>query len=189
MNSENNNIVNIIMSKTIKYNLSYLKGLANNVKNEEDQIKVKQIIGLYAERKIAQKTTAEKIILGYTNADTSRKKKSIEKKYDKVIDKYNDLKPLGERMTDNKVLLEVQQGDKNKAKTEIVFLIREQKNIVEGKKEFLKNFNSIYKRIEKEITPVMDFKKSTKIQMTVNYDIKKTKFALTTYSILRRFTK
>ena len=87
MNSENNNIVNIIMSKTIKYNLSYLKGLANNVKNEEDQIKVKQIIGLYAERKIAQKTTAEKIILGYTNADTARKKKSIEKKYDKIIDK------------------------------------------------------------------------------------------------------
>jgi len=149
MSNQNNNLVSIIMSKNIRLNLSYLTGLANNVRNDEDKIKVKKIVSLYAERKIAQKTTAEKIILAYINADTLRKKKSIDKKYDKIINKYNDLKPLGERMTENKVLLEVQSGDKNRAKTDIVFFIREQRNTPEGKKEFLKIYNTIAKRIEK----------------------------------------
>ena len=87
------------MSKSVKYNLEYLNRLVNNV-NGNNKSKAESLIQLYADRKFSQVTSAEKQIkhfIGYGDAKDRQKNK-----YDKNINKYQDVKPLGERLKDNK---------------------------------------------------------------------------------------
>ena len=128
-NNKNKNIKYNIdysnMSKTVKLNVDFLNTLANKIKNETRKEKAKNIIQLYADRKISQKTTAEKQINNFINYDiyNKRKQTSVDKQYVKLVDKYTDVKPLGERMKDNKFIERIEINDEDRAKTEVIFHI------------------------------------------------------------------
>ena len=87
------------MSKNIKLKLASLEGLAKKVKNENKN-KADKLVQLYKDRKISQSTTAEKLIMNFIEYDNlkDRRKKTIDKNYDKIISKYEEAKPLNERM-------------------------------------------------------------------------------------------
>jgi hypothetical protein len=80
-----------------------LEGLAKKVKNENKN-KADKRIQLYKDRKISQATTAEKQILNFIEYNTAKdsRKKTINEKYDKIITKYQDSKPLNEKISDKK---------------------------------------------------------------------------------------
>jgi hypothetical protein len=112
-NINNNNTIEIsnnfinhnnnTMSKAVKSHLIYLKRLGRNGSNEEDKTKIERLINLYGDRKISQVTTAEKMIIALVKADTPRKQRAVNKKYDKLIDKYNDMAPLSVRVAETKI--------------------------------------------------------------------------------------
>ena len=98
-NANYNNIDYSNMSKNIKLKIASLEGLAKKVKNENKN-KADKLIQLYKDRKISQSTTVEKLIINFIEYDNAkdRRKKTIDKKYDKIISKYEESEPLNERM-------------------------------------------------------------------------------------------
>ena len=113
------------MSKNIKMKIEYLKGLAKKV-NNENKNKADKLVQLYKDRKISQSTTAEKLIINCIEYDNAkdRRKKTIDKTYDRIIGKYEESKPLNERMaTGSKYIRSIEIIGEDKAKTEVIYIV------------------------------------------------------------------
>ncbi len=137
------------MSKNIKLKISYLEGLAKKVKNENKN-KADNLVQLYKDRKISQSTTAEKLIINFIEYDNAkdRRKKTIDKKYDKIISKYEEAKPLNERMrTGSKYIRSIEIIGENTAKTEIIYNIKGVRYDFNGISLFINIHNSIYNKL------------------------------------------
>ena len=102
--NNNNNIDYNNMTKNIKLNVDFLKRMVKKVKNEDLKEKANIVIQLYADRKISQITQPEKQITSFINYEKSNQKQqnNIDKSYDKMISKYQDSKPLSQRMDEKK---------------------------------------------------------------------------------------
>jgi hypothetical protein len=104
---------------------------------------------------------------------TTKKKETINKNYEKLIEKYKDVEPLSNRLrqkteTNRSVIKSVEVGDKTKAKVEVKINIKEH----DMKDDNHKNYNFIYSSIEKrlisEVEAVLNVKKTMKIQLVLN---------------------
>ena len=102
MNIENNYINPIVRSKVIRGNISYLTRLSKNVPEGESIDRVNTLIDLYTTRKLTQLTTVEKIIVAYIKSKSAKQRVAINTKFDKIIDKYQEAKPLAERIAPKK---------------------------------------------------------------------------------------
>ena len=93
------------MTKAIQRNITALEAVYENYKRhfkKATKEKVRNIIDLYSECKIAQFTTADNLIRKFITAKTSRDKEKAEKEYSKIVDKHKDKPRLGERMEETK---------------------------------------------------------------------------------------
>ena len=174
MISTNININHNMNSKIITSNLLLLNKLNNKIVNEANKIKIKNFIDLYESRKITNFLTVKNIIKGFTEADTDKKLKAINKKYDIVNSKYVFQQPLKTRLSKNSHLKNVELRDMGKAKSEIVFHIKPQLNedgdIHEnGLKLYDVIHKTIFKRMCSEVVKVIIRKKNVKVQTTVMY--------------------
>ena len=154
----NNNIDYGNMSKTIKLKLASLEGLAKKVKNE-NKIKADNIVQLYKDRKISQATTAEKLIINFIEYDNlkDRRKKTIDKNYDKIISKYEEAKPLNERMRiGSKYIRSMEIIGEDRAKTEIIYNIKGVRYEREGIKLFINIHNSIYNKLYEDVKRIAE---------------------------------
>ena len=101
-----NSLENIIknlgynMTKSRTRNTKYLITLGRNARGDAEP-KVNEIIKLYSESKIPQLQTAENIIIDLIY---NKKKKSITKRYDKLVDKYKTKEPLNKRLEQAKTI-------------------------------------------------------------------------------------
>ena len=93
------------MTKAIQRNITSLEAVYDNYKrrfNRATKEKVRNIIDLFSERKIAQFTTADNLIRKFITAKTPKDKEKAEKEYSKIVDKHKDKPSLGERMEETK---------------------------------------------------------------------------------------
>ena len=75
------------MSKTIQRGVKALETVYDFYKcrlNRATKTKIKNIIGLYDDRKIAQFTTADKLIRNFINAKTDQQKQKASAQYNKT---------------------------------------------------------------------------------------------------------
>ena len=89
------------MSKTIQRGVKALETVYDFYKgsvNRATKTKIRNIISLYDDRKIAQFTTADKLIRTFINAKTDQQQQKANDQYNKVNEKHKEKKPLGERM-------------------------------------------------------------------------------------------
>jgi len=86
------------MSTARLRNTKYLNTLGRNARGDTET-KVKEVIKLYSESKIPQLQTAENIIVDLL---FNKNKKSVSKKYDKLIEKHKANEPLNKRLTQKK---------------------------------------------------------------------------------------
>ena len=92
------------MNKSILRNINYLRGLKRENIEGATKANVKridEIIKLYSERKISNRTTAENLIKGLTSSN----KKVYDKAFQKYKDSIKELKekqPLNQRMAEAK---------------------------------------------------------------------------------------
>ena len=81
------------MSKTIQRGVAALEAvfdLYNGRVNRATNTKIRNIIGLYDDRKIAQFTTADKLIRNFINAKTDQQKQKASDQYNKVYDTHKE---------------------------------------------------------------------------------------------------
>jgi hypothetical protein len=129
--STENNILPNIMNKNILRNFNYLKKLAKNVRGDAIP-KVNQIVDLYSSRKISQVQTAENMIMSFLKTNTDKQQKSVNTKYDKLVEKHKEIEPLTIRLrqkttirNENIVIESVEVGDAANAKTNIKINIKQ----------------------------------------------------------------
>ena len=92
-------------SKAVKRNINSLESKLERNKGNlstQQKAKVRDIIGLYTDRKISQYTTAEKIVNDFIKAKSEDEKSKANHKYDQVMNTYEERDPLSERMKKNK---------------------------------------------------------------------------------------
>ena len=92
-------------SKAVKRNINSLESKLERNKGNlstQQKAKVRDIIGLYTDRKISQYTTAEKIVNDFIKAKSEDEKSKANQKYDQVMNTYEEREPLNERMKKNK---------------------------------------------------------------------------------------
>ena len=92
-------------SKAVKRNINSLESKLERNKGNlstQQKAKVRDIIGLYTDRKISQYTTAEKIVNDFIKAKSEDEKSKAIQKYDQVMNTYEEREPLHERMKKNK---------------------------------------------------------------------------------------
>ena len=93
------------MTKAIQRNITALEAVYDNYKrrfNKATKEKVRNIIDLYSERKIAQFTTADNLVRKFITAKTAKDKEKADQEYNKIYDKHKDKPSLGERMEETK---------------------------------------------------------------------------------------
>ena len=97
-NAENNNIKisTNYMNNTIKKNVQYLEASLSYAKADVKPF-IRNIIDLYKDRKIANITTAENMLLQLRTIDPWTKKKTL-KRYEKLVAKYEHKEPVHIRM-------------------------------------------------------------------------------------------
>ena len=154
----------IYMSKNIKYNISHLKFISKNARGEDVKQKINTIIDLYATRKISQVQTATNNIMNLITNTTVKKKETINKKYEELIEKHKDVEPLGKRLrqkteTNRSVIKSVEVSDKTKAKVEVKINIKEHDMINDRHRIFDFIYNNLEKILNSEVTEVMNIKK------------------------------
>ena len=169
-----NNIDYNNMAKNIKLNVNILKALTTKIKNEDHKEKADNLIQLYASRKLTQKTQAEKQIIDFITYEQQkpRRQKTIDKKYDNLIEKYTEAKPLNVRMKDNKYIESIEINNEDRAKTEVVFNIKKLGMEFNGLRIFVSLHNTIYKQLYDKVLKIVKEKKSTKIQTICEYQWK-----------------
>ena len=92
-------------SKAVKRNINSLESKLERNKGNlstQQKAKVRDIIGLYTDRKISQYTTAERIVNDFIKAKSEDEKSKANQKYDQVMNTYEEREPLSERMKKNK---------------------------------------------------------------------------------------
>ena len=141
---QNNNIKNVSynMSTARLRNTKYLNTLGRNARGDTES-KVNQIIKLYGESKIPHIETAENIIVDLLY---NKNKKSVSKKYDKLIEKQKKNEPLNKRLTQKKEI------KKKAART----IVKAFKKHFEPKVEF-KNLNKAQNQIEFNLNHIKEF--------------------------------
>ena len=152
------------MSKNIKLNLNYLKFLSKNAKGEDVKEKVKNVIDLYAARKISQVQTATNTIIKLLSETTGKRKETINKNYEKLVEKHKDVETLGKRLrqkteTNRSVIKSVEVSDQTKAKVEVKINIKDHAMIDDKHRNFDFIYNNLEKRLNSEVTEVMNIKK------------------------------
>ena len=93
------------MTKAIQRNITALEAVYDNYKrrfNKATKEKVRNIIDLYSERKIAQFTTADNLVRKFITAKTAKDKEKADQEYNNIYDKHKDKPSLGERMEETK---------------------------------------------------------------------------------------
>ena len=97
-NAENNNIKisTYNMNNTIKKNVQYLEASLSYAKADVKPF-IRNIIELYKDRKIANITTAENMLLQLRTIDPWTKKRTL-KRYEKLVAKYEHKEPVHIRM-------------------------------------------------------------------------------------------
>jgi hypothetical protein len=155
------------MNKNIKRNFDYLTRLGKNAKGEETKGKVNKLIALYGERKIAQLSTAEQMILGLLKANTPNLQKSVNKKYAKIVEKNEDNEPLAKRVADSKYVQNVDVADSAKSKADIKITLRK------GVVNLQEAFGKVYKKLHGDVVKMLEKKGSMKIQTAVHYSVAK----------------
>jgi hypothetical protein len=88
----------IYMTKNIKYDIKHLKFISRNANGEDVKQKINTIIELYATRKISQVQTASNNIMNLLTTTTVKKKETVNKKYEKLIEKYQAVETLSNRL-------------------------------------------------------------------------------------------
>ena len=81
------------MSKTIQRGVKALETVYDFYQgrlNRATKTKIKNIIGLYDDRKIAQFTTADKLMRNFINAKTDQQKQKASDQYNKVYDTHKE---------------------------------------------------------------------------------------------------
>ena len=98
INAENNNTKKSTynMNNTIKKNVQYLEASLSYAKADVKPF-IRNIIDLYKDRKIANITTAENMLLQLRTIDPRTKNKTI-KRYGKLVAKYEHKEPVHIRM-------------------------------------------------------------------------------------------
>ena len=170
-NEIKNNIDYSNMSKNIKLKIASLEGLAKKVKNENKN-KADNLVQLYKDRKISQSTTAEKLIMNFIEYDNlkDRRKKTIDKNYDKIISKYEEAKPLNERMRiGSKYIRSMEIIGEDRAKTEIIYNIKGVRYEREGIKLFINIHNSIYNKLYEDVKRIAEKKCLSKYRQFANF--------------------
>ena len=95
---ENNKNLGYNMTKSRIRNTKYLITLGRNARGDAEA-KVNEIIKLYSENKIPQLQTAENIIIDLIY---NKHKKSVSKRYDKLVEKHKANEPLDKILTHKK---------------------------------------------------------------------------------------
>ena len=83
----------ILLSFRYCFNLKALETVYDFYKrrlNRATKTKIKNIIGLYDDRKIAQFTTADKLMRNFINAKTDQQKQKASDQYNKVYDTHKE---------------------------------------------------------------------------------------------------
>ena len=91
--------------KSIERNIKALEGTlrANgNRLTPTTKQKIRDVIELYEDRKIAQVSTASKMINELVTATTKKDKEQARANYEKLVERHESKKPLGERMEASK---------------------------------------------------------------------------------------
>ena len=91
--------------KSIQRNIQALEGTLRVNRNRltpTTKQKVRDVIELYEDRKIAQVSTASKMINELVTATTKKDKERARANYEKLVEKHESKKPLGERMEASK---------------------------------------------------------------------------------------
>ena len=89
------------MSKTIQRGVKALETVYDFSKgrlSRATKTNIRNEIGFYDDRKIAQFTTVDKLIMNFINAKTDPQKQKVSDHDHKVYEKHKENKPLGERM-------------------------------------------------------------------------------------------
>ena len=101
-----------------------------------------------------------------------RRKKTINKNYDKIIAKYEEAKPLNERMrTGSKYIQSIEIKNEDNAKTELIYNIKNVHYMREGIKLFINLHHSIYNKLYKDVKRIAEKKVSFKIQTVCQYSV------------------
>ena len=91
--------------KSIQRNIKALEGTLRANRNRltpTTKQKVRDVIELYEDRKIAQVSTASKMINELVTATTKKDKERARANYEKLVERHESKKPLGERMEASK---------------------------------------------------------------------------------------
>ena len=88
----------IYMSENIRLNINHLKFISRNARGEDVKQKINTIIELYATRKISQIQTATNNIMNLMTNTTVKKKETVNKKYEELIEKYQVVETLSHRL-------------------------------------------------------------------------------------------
>ena len=86
--------------KNILKNIQTLKNIRDNKRGKVSTTtlqKVNKLVDLYEDRKISQLDTALNLIMDITSRNDKTQKKAL-KKYEKTVEKYENIKPISERM-------------------------------------------------------------------------------------------
>lgn len=92
-------------SKAIKRNINALEGTLNSNRNRlttATKGKIQEVIQLYKDRKVSQYTTASNMINELIRARSKDDKEKANKKYETMMEKYEEREPLNERMNRNR---------------------------------------------------------------------------------------
>ena len=98
INSLPNNNLLYNMTRARTRNIKYLNTLSRNARGDTEA-KVKEVIKLYSESKSPQIQTAENIIIDLIY---NKQKKSVSKRYEKLVEKHKTNEPLNKRLTQKK---------------------------------------------------------------------------------------
>jgi len=128
-------------SKSRIRNTKYLTTLGR-IARGDTEAKVKEVIKLYGESKIPQLQTAENIIVDLLY---NKNKKSVSKKYEKLVEKHKKNEPLNKRLTQKKEI-------KKAART----ILKAFKKHFEPKVQF-KKLNKAQNQIEFNLNHIKEF--------------------------------
>jgi len=145
----NNNLSYNIMSKNILLNIKRLKKYQQKTQNENTLNLLKQVDKLYEERKIPQFQTAENISIKLVNAKTEKQKILSKNKAEALIQKYEQQKPLGERLLDKTVEISHTKTDKPLSHIELKITRKSFHNMT-IQEVFAKVKKQVVKNVEKQ---------------------------------------
>lgn len=130
--------------KNILKNIQTLKNIRDNKRGKVSTTtlqKVNKLVDLYEDRKISQLDTALNLIMDITSRNDKPQKKAL-KKYEKTVEKYENIKPISERMAET-----VKKAQKGAKKARITTQLKKRV----GAEELAKASATITRKSERKI--------------------------------------